>query len=206
MLHTYFDKVYYINLDKRVDRKQECETELLKHNIIAERVSAVDANTLTNYSLYPQRYFKRGNYGLLLTNIRIFEEAVKQGYKSIVILEDDAMFIENFNDYFEIIYPQVPEDWDILYLGANHQKPPTLVAENVGKCIETWTTHAIVFKQSSYQIILEELYRLEHPIDVAFSKLFDRVNAYSILPSIVFQRPSYSNIENKFTDYTGYIR
>lgn len=206
MLQNYFDKVFYINLDKRVDRRTECEAEFNNHNIVAERVSAVDADTLTDYSMYPHRYFKRGNYGLLLTNIRIFEEAKKNNYKSIVILEDDVKFIDNFNYYFEIIYPTVPLDWDILYLGANHQKPPTLVTENVGKCIETWTTHAIVFKQSSYEIILEELYRLEHPIDVAFSKLFDRVNAYSIIPSIAFQRPSHSDIENKFTDYTGYIR
>lgn len=206
MLNTYFDKVFYINLDRRTDRKEECEKELQSHNIIAERVSAVDANTLTDMKLYPQKSFNRSCYGLVLTNIKIFENAKKNNYKSIVIFEDDVVLSENFNTQLYNIYPQVPNNWDILYLGAHHIKPPIKISNNVGKCVWALTTHAIIFKQSSYDIILNELYKLDYPIDWTLYTLYDKLNVYSIIPSIAFQRPSYSDIEHDFTDYTRLIK
>jgi GR25 family glycosyltransferase involved in LPS biosynthesis len=205
MLNSYFEKIFYINLDRRIDRKLECEKEFTTHQIIAERVSATDAMLLNDKELYPRKYFKHGNYGLLLTNLKIFEEAIAHKYKSILIFEDDVLLIDNFTEYFDIIYPTVPLDWDILYLGGNHVKSPTMVADNVGRCNLTYTTHAVAFKESSYDTILQEIIKLNDPIDVLLCKLYNKLNAYTILPSLAVQRPSFSNIEDKFADYTRFF-
>ncbi len=36
----------------------------------------------------------------------------------VLILEDDAQFVDNFNEKFEKVIQTLPEDWDIFYLGA----------------------------------------------------------------------------------------
>lgn len=207
VLQNYFDKIFYINLDKRTDRNDECQSELSKYNIQAERVSAVDASTLHSSQFPPKKInFRTGAYGLLLTNLEIFKRAKTEGYKSIVIFEDDILFINRFDEYFEVIYQQVPDDWQMLYLGANHVIPPIMVTDNVGKCIKTFTTHAMVFKESVYDVVIEGISKLDGPIDIKYSEVFFKVNAYSFCPSIVFQRPSHSDIEDRFTNYDEYIR
>jgi hypothetical protein len=37
----YIDKIFYINLDKREDRKKEIEDELTKYELVGERYSAI---------------------------------------------------------------------------------------------------------------------------------------------------------------------
>ena len=44
----YIDKIFYINLDKRTDRKQEIEEELTRMGLNAERYPAI--HTTIGYS------------------------------------------------------------------------------------------------------------------------------------------------------------
>ena len=95
MLEKYFDKIYCINLDKRTDRwiffKNQCEKFSINS---VERISAVDGD-LINQNDYPNKFLK-GEIGLLLTSIKIFEDAIDNGYENILLFEDDCLINDNF--------------------------------------------------------------------------------------------------------------
>ena len=76
-MNNYFDKVYCVNLDKRVDRWNECLNEFQKHNITVERFSALDGTLLDNSTtLLP------GQLGCKLSHLSIIEQAKNNNLNS----------------------------------------------------------------------------------------------------------------------------
>lgn len=51
---------------------------------------------------------------------KIYKYIFDNDIKNCLILEDDAIIGENIN-LLETIYPQLPEDWQLFYLGHGHQ-------------------------------------------------------------------------------------
>jgi len=205
----FFDKTYCVNLDKRKNRWDECVTELTKWGIEGvERVSAVDGSTL-NMSDYNTKV-EPGALGLILTNIEIIKEAKEKNYSSILILEDDVIFtdeVNNISDYFS----QLPEDWEMLYLGGNHNthmgdKPPILINDKVSKIHNTYTTHCVGIKNTMFDVILNNLPKLSEPIDVQYANLQKIFNVYCFYPAIAKQRVGFSDIQNQTLDYNWLIK
>ena len=103
----FFTKIFVINLPERTDRLLDIAEQLYKWNIPYELVNAVK--------------HENGAEGLRITVEGIFREAVKQEWESILIFEDDAIFVDsggNPNEVMEKVVKQLPKTWDILYLGA----------------------------------------------------------------------------------------
>lgn len=205
----FFDKTYCVNLDKRKNRWDECVNEFTKWGIDGvERVSAIDGSTLktSDYNIN----FEIGNVGLILTNINIIKEAKEKNYSSILILEDDVVFtdeINNISNYFS----QLPEDWDMLYFGGNHNthmrvKPPIIINDKVSKLHNTYTTHCVGIKDTMFDILLNMLPKLSAPIDVQYAGLQKIFNVYCFYPAIAKQRVGFSDIQNKTQDYNWLIK
>lgn len=219
-LNEYFSKIYCINLDKRPDKYKECLTEFKKININVERIAGIDGTPVFKTGINKNA----GAYGLLLTNIKIIENAYTNKDKNILILEDDVMFIDDFNKIFNEKIQFLPNDWDVLYLGGNNmfQKGKhTLVTGDINfkvtkenyktlnheLCKTTWTqtTHAVAINSKYYNTLLQGIGRNSHlPIDNVYCILQqeDACNAYTFLPSLALQRPCFSDIENVFLDYS----
>jgi len=220
-LNEFFSKIYCINLDKRVDRYEESLIEFKKLNIDVERVSAIDGKSIFK----PGLNWSAGAYGLLLTHIKLMESVISNKYDNVLILEDDVMFNNNFNEIFNERISALPNDWDFLYLGGNnlfHRGRFTLVNKdknfiinssnyytlNYELCKTTWTqcAHAVAINSKIYNLLMQEISRnLTQPIDVTFCGLQNSgCNAYTFLPSLARQRASFSDIENKSVDYNSY--
>lgn len=194
-LLDYFDKVYCINLDKRVDRWQETLNELNKYGIVGvERYSAIDGSNI------PYTGIKPGAVALRLTFINIIKEAKENNYKNILIFEDDVMFYDqmyNFQQYFE----NVPKDWDFLYLGTRHLSTPVKINDFIVKTNGAYTAHSLAVNSSMFDKILNELGDRNVQTDVYFGEIHPITNSYSFYPNLTTQRPSFSNIENRPVDY-----
>lgn len=135
-VNLFFDKVFLINLDKDKERLYKTNLILEKHKINYIKISAIDGK---NPVIYRQWYFnllKHKNYkikspgafGYLLTYYYILLEALKQNYKSILILDDDIIFHKNFDniinncDYFNLNSSSFCfKEWKLIYFGACHQ-------------------------------------------------------------------------------------
>lgn len=129
-INTYFDKIYCINLPSRADRWEQVNKQFLENNIIVKKLTAVSESEITdeqfrkanpnnitgnNASIIGIVENKRA-LGCLFSHLKVIEDAKKNGYKKILIFEDDIFIGKNFHDQLKLIEKI---KWKILYLGAS---------------------------------------------------------------------------------------
>lgn len=150
-----------------------------------------------------------GEIGCLLSHIEVIRKADEKLYQNVLIFEDDVIFCDDFLEKLIEFMDNVPSDWEMLYLGGNHNyhigSTPEKINDFVIKCHETFTTHAIVITQSLYKRILD-INSLNKPIDVAYAELQKQYKVYAPSTSLVTQRVGYSDIQNREANYDSYIR
>ncbi|CAL8105382.1 unnamed protein product [Calicophoron daubneyi] len=129
-----FDEIYYVNLERRADRRLRTEYFLEQLGIDAVRVNAVDgrnldAEKLKEYGVkqlegyedpYHKRSLKYGEIGCFLSHYKIWQDMLEHGYKRILVLEDDVRFVPGFvRELNEVVLEadtHKPE-WELLYIG-----------------------------------------------------------------------------------------
>jgi GR25 family glycosyltransferase involved in LPS biosynthesis len=204
----FFDKTFCINLDRRFDRWSECVAEFDKNKLVGiERFRAVDGKDLTEL---PKGFLTTSRLALVLTNMLILAKAIEENYSSILILEDDVEFtkqVVNMKSFFD----SLPEDWDMLYFGGNHNthvgsEPPTIINDKVCKLHNTFSTHCVAINKSAFVKIYDRLKKCDNALDVIYVELQNTLNVYSFYPMIATQRVSFSDIENRVTDYKWLIK
>jgi GR25 family glycosyltransferase involved in LPS biosynthesis len=183
-LNEFFDKVVVINLDRRTDRMEILDAQLKELGIEYERFSAIDAKEL---GISP------------ITAGTMSHVAVWEKYKGqkVLVLEDDALFVDDFNQKFEEVMQTLPIVWDIFYLGA-------LLPKKTGKVTpvnEHWTRQVFTTGTQSYCInparvnyFIENLDGYEWYIDIGLRVFAEKYNAYVAQPNLVTQFPSYSDL------------
>ena len=149
MISKYFDKIYCINLDSRLDRWEECLVEFKKIGIQTqvERFSAIP--------LQP------GIAGCTKSHYEVVKLAKKNNYKNILIFEDDVSLINS--DFFSILektHIQLKKHnltYDLLYLGGNlnpDNKINYLIDDNLAKLTYCKTTHSYALNSTVYDKFL----------------------------------------------------
>jgi len=201
----YFDAAFLINLQRRSDRLQEAEAELQKWNLHGvERVEAVDGQTLS-----PHRSISLGALGLFYTHLKIIKYAKEQGMKSVLLLEDDCEFLPSVLE-FDAFMKEIPTDATLVYFGGHHIQRPIRVSERIVKNTEVFTTHSMIIYGKIFDVIINDLESrlnsMDNPIDLYYSwELQRKYPTYSFFPNITQQRASFSDIENRHTDYSDNI-
>jgi GR25 family glycosyltransferase involved in LPS biosynthesis len=106
---------YYINLDKRVDRKEILENQFTKFKIEGvERFSAVN-NTPTATVNCKRSHFE------------LYQKLVDSDHEVLLILEDDCMFLDLLIDESDEIFDNINNtDWDVFWLGCRNRRDPLL--------------------------------------------------------------------------------
>jgi hypothetical protein len=149
-INDLFEAVYYINLDSRTDRDNKF-WQLNKEVLCPERtirVSAFDArNTNVNNgatSLMKARAAHSVSYS------KPFRHAIDNGFRKILILEDDAEpIIKCPKQIFKLISNCQKTDYDILFLGGTIQSKLTKENEFLYRVKNNvLTTHAICFNDN----------------------------------------------------------
>lgn len=177
-------QVKIINLDSRPERFQEVLTELPKIGITEyNRFSAIVG----------------GAQGCDFSH----RECLK-GEGPLLILEDDVIFEENALQILLKAFYQLPEDYDMFYLGANVKTPAKRYSNNLFKINGgTHTTHAILYSTKGRQRIQDIWEPCKyHTIDNwLFMEGQGLLNCYVCWPIQAFQRPCYSDIRLQWFDY-----
>ncbi len=205
-MNKYFDKAYCINLNKRIDRWNKAQQEFNKYNLVVERFPAIEGNIQNlETEILP------GNIGCVNSHLNIIKNARKNNYKSVAVFEDDVEFKEDVLEKFEEYYKQLPENWDMIYFGGNHndrEGENTLIkiSDNIYKVTKTYTTHAYIIKNTVYDEVIKLFSKYEHEVDVLYSELQLKFNCYVFRPHLAWQRADFSDIMNTYADYTSILK
>ena len=100
----FFDKIFYINLDSRTDRKEFMEEQFKKFNIDAERFSAISLTKEQNDDLVkrgcnfydgPRPEYAPRIKSCTISHISVLLRGKMMNYENILIFEDDALMDNN---------------------------------------------------------------------------------------------------------------
>lgn len=114
---TVFDRTVCINLLRRPDR-MEAFTAGLPDPLPfppVERVEAVDGRGVPYPSWFPHG---TGQWACRQSHLRVLEDALSDGIKSVLVFEDDVEFCPDFDAKFRTFLAAVPDDWEVLFLGG----------------------------------------------------------------------------------------
>jgi GR25 family glycosyltransferase involved in LPS biosynthesis len=108
-----------------------------------------------------------------------------------LVLEDDAVFPEDFQKRWDEVRQRIPVDWDIVYLGLNGAKGDAVSAGilklyTVKDSGGNWGTHAYIVRHGALRSkVLPTLERMFDAIDGQFNAYFDTWNVYAVEPTLV---------------------
>ena len=201
MTHN-IDHIFYINLDKRTDRLSEIQNELSRMNLSGERFSAV-------YQSPPM-----GILGCGKSHLQVLQMAKERGYKNVLILEDDFIFItskEIVEENIQKLFDQKP-DFDVCFLAYNLDQG---VSEDMPdfpfllRTVEATTASAYIVNQHYYDKLIE-LYEWAMPLleetqyhwiyaNDQVWKSFQRTDKwYGFTPKLGQQSDGFSDNTNSF--------
>lgn len=205
-LNDLSKNIYVINLKERTDRKEHIESQL--KNIGCEEYTlfeGVNGNSLLN----PTK-LKNGMFGLVNTYLNIYEDWSKKDSEDILLIEDDCLFVDNFNEKLQEYIDNVPSDWNMLYFGANHNYHGGMKTLKINeKCIKlnnSYSAHCVFLKKEVFEDLINGIKDFAIENDVMMALLQRKYNAYSTSEPLATQIESYSNIENKVVNYDWLIK
>ncbi len=199
-VNEYFEKVYCLNLDRRPDRWEEATKLFKEHDIDVERVSAIDGS-LTNIN-WPLP-LRAGAVGCSLSQLFVLKHAKQLGLDNYLFFEDDVTFVDGFTHQFAKYIPEVPSDWDMIYLSGNIHLGPVCpqISEHVYKCQLTLAAHSVAIRHTVYDHFINALTNITQPCDVHYARAHSNINAYIIVPYLTGQRPGFSDIVGQVVNY-----
>jgi glycosyl transferase family 25 len=190
-MFEFVEKIVYINLDHRTDRKKEIE-EVLKD--VSDKV--IRFNAIKDV---------HGGIGCTKSHIAVLEMAIREGWKNYLVVEDDAIW-----NKFEIGYPKLQQlvmnPYDVIVLGSVFAR-----CNPNYKIFSCQTTTSYLVNSHYYQTLLSNFKEglngfvqtgqySTYAIDQFWKRIQPLGNWYAVLPSLMIQRPGYSDIEKMNID------
>ena len=204
-MNNYVDNIYLINMDKDKDRLESVTKECENLNIKFERFPGININNLSKNILDKyipkeiQKYGPNGMIGCGLSHLFVWKDAINKNYKNILVLEDDVFFTDDFNEYFLNVIKEVPEDYDILYLGYKDKicNPPKDCSFNyVYKPYFPLNLHAYIVSNKGLKKLVNLINKIDYHIDWLINRNIDKLNIYASKKKIVNQKYKNSNNSN----------
>jgi hypothetical protein len=204
------DSIIYINLDERKDRNKEILDEIKKVGLPKEKVHRLSAVKR-----------KWGALGCSLSHRAVMEFIIEKGWQRTLVLEDDAGFEESrwttgIKDINNMIgssgLKNTDSKWDVIFLGGfvrDPNGPAKTEYPNLWRTKNTSCTHAYIIRGDYAKKVLDHTdvaiqmmvkypsNQKQYNLDNAWSQLMAEDKWYITLPTLAYQRESYSDIEGK---------
>jgi GR25 family glycosyltransferase involved in LPS biosynthesis len=199
-IDKYFDKIYCINLDRRLDRREK----------FAKNYQNLGTNTITFYkatdgeSVVDNEWqFSMGALGCRLSHLSIYKEALYNGYSKILVLEDDVIIKKSFQKSIKSIVSLTMDDWDMIYFGGRNFIEPETITNKIVKLKNTLTTHAIAINCRCLPKLILKIEQDKRAVDSVIADLHPELKVYGFKKAQAIQRRDYSDISNQYVDYNG---
>jgi GR25 family glycosyltransferase involved in LPS biosynthesis len=184
----FFEFIVCINLERRPERWEESLMEFDKLGITDKviRFNAIESPD--------------SSYGNHLSHASILRYAVEQKLDNVLIFEDDVEFFPGAIRNLTNSIKDLPEDWDMFYLGANLDSYKAYkVTPHLAKLTGAFATHAYAIRHTLFSKLIDintDVTTIHN--DVSYANLIHpNYNCFLTLPLVAGQRESYSDIQKK---------
>jgi hypothetical protein len=182
-------KIVVVGLKERKDRWERCE-EIFR-SIGVTKVTHYE--TLIDYSNIHRNYMK--DFTRMLSTER-------WSGPYLVFFEDDFELVDGWEVVLRKAWSDLPDDFDMLYLGANLTISPVKVTDNLIKVRGAWLMHATILSRKFIDYILKAYdYNRIWIIDEWYRQIAMDRKFYMTYPMISYQRPGWSDAVGAYTDY-----
>lgn len=216
-IDDYFDKIYIINLDNRIDRWENVTNELRKANINKYvRFSAIKPDLSKILHIHCRNFEKQtdryvvGQMGCKMSHVAIAKDMEDNNLNRILILEDDIKIARDANDRFSFALDQIEKSeitWDMLYFGGLYQFggyyvdgrewKQDQISPNIQKLKGAMETCAYAISKRMSNIILGYAMDSGKEIDIFYYWLHQNIKQlgyYGIVPPIIETSKTDSDI------------
>lgn len=223
MSNKLFNKIYYINLDRRPDREEHIIQQLEKVNLlnISTRVTAIDGK-LIDLSSMPNNLIteagiqdaldksKRvyvpltiGGIGCALSHRNIWLDIINNNVSSALILEDDSSFSDDFSQKLQMLEENIPTNYDMIFLGYHRTSIKYLshiiINKYFKKPLKIFGLFGYVVSKKGAAKLLK-MFPITEQIDSEIGNNINKLkfNIYTVLPTdrIIFS--DSSSVHTKF--------
>lgn len=202
MTHN-IDHIFFINLDKRVDRKELFEAQLIEYGLTAERFAGI-------YYPYPLGFVGCGK-----SHLQVLELAKSRKYKNVLIFEDDFHFTEPkhvVEDCLQQLFETKP-NFDVCFLaqyllsGSVDEINPLFTHVKQSRSASGYLVNAHYFDKliELYQYAIPKLEETRahwiYANDQCWKSLQETDNWYCFTKRLGKQRSGFSDNSNSIQDY-----
>ena len=179
------DAGYVLNLDDEEEKYLYCKHVLDKEGFEATRMIAVrgaDEPHSSDYLSYQNTPHNSedlklgrkaiqsvGAWGYLLTMKKIFTDAINKGHKTIAVFDDDIILTHDFTLKFSRFIQNVPEDWEVLMLGASQWNwTGVKLDDKLGWYRPNELTNgsfAMIYKDTVFKKLIDSIDLMDSPFD-----------------------------------------
>jgi len=201
--------IYYINLNRSLDRKTKIEQTFLENNLKFKRVEGVDGKELNieelkkEYNINPK--LNVGEIGCALSHMKIIKEVLNDELEYALIMEDDCNF--DYVKYKKMKLTDIMKinnDWDIIQLAMINDKNTFTKISNTNQILEKSNfvvagAMGYLINKKGIQKILADFNKNKH-IEVSEVLLFKNSNTYLAKP--YFSYYSYKEVSSTIRENT----
>lgn len=194
----HINKIVYINLDKRADRRSAMEQEFVRIGIRGQRFAALTYNRCPNT-------------GCLLSHATVLEQAYDEGCENVLVLEDDFKFIDDVVK----VHTQMDKffkcglAWDVVMLTTCAAIISERTNDIVSKVVSSGNGAGYLVNRSMmlelstlFKANVENLYQTkrhwEYQNDVLWKQLMPVSNWYMFNEYLGYQREGYSDLSEDY--------
>ena len=189
MIYNNQVQSFIINTKKRRNRKVKSEKQLKRRNLKSK--------------FYIQDMNTNPIEGNKISHISLIKKCKAEGLDKVLILEDDFKIIENLDNL-----PDIPEKWDILYLGGDVQQKIEPVKDGWVRCVSK-RHHAYIVNLNNDKLISEMEKCLNKKgkkyDDFMAERIHPVFRCMMLNPMRITQYDDYSDITLKFENYQNMI-
>lgn len=206
-----FGIVYYINLDHRIDRRQEIENELSSMNIKQEQIHRIPGVVAEA---------GKGAIGCTMAHINTLTHFLEQTqHETCVVFEDDFKFIVDFKQVEHSIKEFFDEivNWDVVLLAGKMSINTNEPRKSCHRVFNITTTSGYIVNRTMAPVLLQNYkeglekllkkYNLQkYAIDEYWKRIQEESKWYAFKPLLGTQRESYSDINQKVKEVKSKIK
>lgn len=203
------EKIFIIHFEDLVERKKYLDSNILLYKLSYKYISSnnqKDQQILQSNALYKynpniyKRHLTKGEICVSIQHIHTYLNILQDNIRYALIIEDDAIFKDNFFDNLKMILSKLPSSFDIcfvseccnLHAAHNDSIVPNIYSSPTSRCVSGY-----IINSKSIPYILSTL-PFQYPIDWHLNMINknNELNFYWSEPCIVDQGSEFKYKSN----------